>query len=51
MLHEDYLPFHKFKGHMIILDGWDEDMSFDGILIKQDRCRLQCGGISDQKRA
>ena len=33
MLHEDYLPFHKFKGHMIILDGWDEDMSFDGILI------------------
>lgn len=33
MMEEDYEPFRSYKGHMIILDGWCEDMSFDGILI------------------
>lgn len=33
MLDEDYERFRKYKGRMIILDGWSEDMSYDGILI------------------
>lgn len=33
MLEEDYEPFKDYKGYMIVLDGWCEDMSFDGILI------------------
>lgn len=33
MMEEDYEPFKEFKGTMVILDGWCEDMCFDSILI------------------
>jgi len=33
MLEEDYEPFKKYEGYLIVLDGWCEDMRFDGILI------------------
>lgn len=33
MLEEDYKLFEEYKGYLIILDGWCEDMLFDGILI------------------
>lgn len=33
MMEEDYEPFKAYKGHMIVLDGWCEDMNFDGVLI------------------
>lgn len=33
MLEEDYNPFKVYKGYLIILDGWCEDMVFDGVLI------------------
>lgn len=33
MLEEDYVPFQKYKGHMILLDGWSESMLFDAVLI------------------
>ena len=46
MMEEDYQPFMDYKGYMIVLDGWCEEMAFDGVLIKQyGRC-LQRGGIS-----
>lgn len=33
MMEEDFEPFRKYKGYMIVLDGLCEDMSFDGVLI------------------
>lgn len=33
MLDEDFIPFRDYKGHMVLLDGWSEDMRFDGALI------------------
>ncbi len=33
MLDEDYIPFRSYKGHMVLLDGWSEDMRFDGVMI------------------
>lgn len=33
MMEEDYEPFKEFKGRMVILDGWCEEMRFDSILI------------------
>lgn len=33
MMEEDFEPFREYKGHLIVLDGWCEDMSFDGVLI------------------
>ena len=33
MLEEDYERFRGYKGRIVILDGWDEEMDFDGVLI------------------
>ena len=33
MMEEDYQPFMDYKGYMIVLDGWCEEMAFDGVLI------------------
>lgn len=33
MIEEDFEPFRKYKGRMVLLDGWSEQMDFDGILI------------------
>lgn len=33
MLEEDYLPFQSYKGHIVLLDGWSEDMGFDAVMI------------------
>ncbi|MGN1193754.1 MAG: LacI family DNA-binding transcriptional regulator [Dorea sp.] len=33
MMEEDYIPFRDYKGHIIILDGWSEEMDFDAVLI------------------
>lgn len=33
MMEEDYRPFMDYKGHVIVLDGWCEEMAFDGVLI------------------
>lgn len=33
MLEEDLEPFRDYKGYLILLDGWSENMDFDGILI------------------
>lgn len=33
MMEEDYIPFQDYKGHMIVLDGWSEEMKFDAVLI------------------
>lgn len=33
MLEEDYLLFKNYKGYMVLLDGWSEDMEFDAVMI------------------
>lgn len=33
MLEEDYSPFMNYKGYIIVLDGWCEEMVFDAVLI------------------
>ncbi len=33
MLEEDYVPFLAYKGYIIVLDGWCEQMAFDSVLI------------------
>ena len=33
MMEEDYVPFYDYKGYLIILDGWCDAVTFDGILI------------------
>lgn len=33
MMEEDYVPFYAYKGYLIVLDGWCDEMAFDGILI------------------
>ena len=33
MLEEDYLLFKGYKGHIVLLDGWSEDMGFDAVMI------------------
>lgn len=33
MLEEDYIPFRAYKGHIVLLDGWSEDMEFDAVMI------------------
>ena len=33
MQEEDFEKFLDYKGHMVVLDGWSENMGFDGILI------------------
>lgn len=33
MLEEDYVPFKDYKGHIVLLDGWSEDMGFDAVMI------------------
>lgn len=33
MLEEDYIPFRTYKGHIVLLDGWSEDMEFDAVMI------------------
>jgi Transcriptional regulators len=33
MIEEDFEPFRRYKGRMVLLDGWSEQMDFDGILI------------------
>ena len=33
MLEEDFERFRGYRGHLVLLDGWCEEMIFDGILI------------------
>lgn len=33
MMEEDYVPFYDYKGYLIVLDGWSDEMLFDGVLI------------------
>lgn len=33
MTEEDYVPFYDYKGYLIVLDGWSDEMIFDGIMI------------------